>query len=80
MRPGWRVAGDCREQERTGAMSRGGDQLCSNFSLEGEPLVRQLGRPFRFLAKGFLSGEKENGGGGGRRTATALSLCGDRES
>ena len=36
-----------------------GDLLCSNFTLEGEPLVPQLRRPFRFLAEGFLNGEEK---------------------
>ena len=45
-----------------------GDLLCSNFTLEGETLVPQLRRPFRFLAEGFLNGEEGIGGGGGSRT------------
>jgi hypothetical protein len=44
-----------------------GDLLCSNFTLEGETLVPQLRRPFRFLAEGFLNGEEGTGGGGGTR-------------
>ena len=34
-----------------------GDLLCLNFTLEGETLVPQRRRPFRFLAEGFLNGE-----------------------
>jgi hypothetical protein len=34
------------------------DLLCSNFTQEGETLVPQLRRPFRFLAEGFINGEE----------------------